>query len=51
MVTAVITGLTTRLTTDHIAVLSEPPKPWYRGITFWAGMVFGVVIGALMAGR
>lgn len=50
LVTAVITGQTTRLATDHIAVLEEPPRPWYRGITFWAGTVFGIVIGALIAG-
>jgi hypothetical protein len=48
LVTAVITGMTTRVTTDHIAVLTEPPKPWYKGITFWAGTVFGIVIGALI---
>lgn len=51
LVTAVITGQTTRVATEHIAVLAEPPKPWWKGITFWAGTVFGVVIGALIAGR
>ena len=50
LVTALITGQRTRVATEHIAVLSEPPKPWYKGITFWAGTVFGVVIGALIAG-
>ena len=51
LVTALITGLTTRIATEHIAVLAEPPKPWWKGITFWAGTVFGVVVGALIAGR
>jgi hypothetical protein len=51
VVTAVITGQTTRVATEHVAVLAEPPKPWYKGITFWAGTVFGVVIGALIAGK
>ena len=51
LVTALITGQRTRLSTEHIAVLAEPPKPWWKGITFWAGTVFGVVIGALIAGR
>lgn len=51
LVTAVITGQTTRVATEHIAVLSVPPKPWWKGITFWAGTVFGVVVGALIAGR
>ena len=50
LVTAVITGMTTRVATEHIAVLAEPPKPWYKGITFWAGTVFGIVIGALISG-
>ena len=49
LVTALITGQRTRVATEHIAVLSEPPKPWYKGITFWAGTVFGIVIGALMS--
>jgi hypothetical protein len=50
LVTAVITGMTTRVATEHIAVLDAPPKPWYKGITFWAGTVFGIVIGALITG-
>lgn len=50
LVTAVITGQTTRVATEHIAVMSEPPKAWYKGITFWAGTVFGIVIGALITG-
>jgi len=50
LVTAVITGQTTRVATEHIAVMAEPPKPWYKGITFWAGTVFGIVIGALITG-
>ena len=49
LVTAVITGQRTRVVTEHIAVMAEPPKPWYKGITFWAGTVFGVVIGALIS--
>ena len=50
LVTAVITGQRSRVVTEHIAVMAEPPRPWYKGITFWAGTVFGVVIGALIAG-
>jgi hypothetical protein len=48
LATAIITGQTTRVATDHIAVLTEPPKPWYKSITFWGGTLFGVVIGALI---
>ena len=49
MVTAVITGATTRVATEHIAVLTEPQKPWYRTITFWGGTIVGLVFGALIA--
>lgn len=45
LVTALVTGQTTRVVTEHIAVMSEPPKPWYRAITFWGGLVFGAIVG------
>ena len=49
LATAVITGQTTRVATEHIAVMTEPPKPWYRTITFWGGTVLGIVVGALIS--
>ena len=48
LVTAVVTGQTTRIATEHVVVMDEPPKPWYKGITFWGGTIFGIVIGALL---
>jgi len=48
LVTGVITGQTTRVATEHVAVIEQPARPWYRGITFWGGAVFGLVIGALI---
>ena len=48
LVTALVTGQITRVATEHVVVMSEPPKPWYKGITFWGGTVFGIVIGALL---
>jgi hypothetical protein len=51
LVTAVVTGQTTRVATEHIAVMTEPQKPWYRTITFWGGTVFGIVVGALISGK
>jgi hypothetical protein len=50
LVTAVVTGQTTRVATEHIAVMTEPAKPWWKGITFWGGTVFGMVLGALISG-
>ena len=49
LVTAVITGQSTRVATEHIALMTEPQKPWYKTITFWGGTVFGVVLGALIS--
>ena len=49
MVTAVVTGATTRVATEHIVVMTEPQKPWYKTITFWGGTVFGLVAGALIS--
>jgi hypothetical protein len=49
LVTALVTGMTTRVATDHIAIMSEPKKPWYRTITFWGGTLFGLVAGVLVA--
>ena len=49
LVTAAITGMTTRVATEHVALMAEPPKPWYKGVTFWGGTVFGFVVGALLS--
>ena len=40
-----ITGQTTRLTIDHVAVLMEPRPPWYRTRHFWFGLVGGLLVG------
>jgi hypothetical protein len=45
LVTALVTGQTTRVATEHVAVMAEPPKPWYRSITFYGGLVVGFVAG------
>jgi hypothetical protein len=43
-----ITGMTTRVTTDHVALLDQPPPPappWHKRRSFWLGVVFGVAAG------
>ena len=45
--TALVIGQTTRLTTDHVALLERPSTPWYRRGAFWLGAVIGAVIGAV----
>lgn len=46
-VTALITGQTTRVATDHVVVLSEPPRPWWKAPTFWGGALLGLVAGII----
>lgn len=46
-VTAVVTGQTTAITTDHVVLMQEVPPPWYRRRTFWTGMAVGAALGAV----
>lgn len=42
---ALITGQTTVVQTEHVALLTRPETPWYRQRTFWAGLFLGGAIG------
>lgn len=44
---ALVTGQTTRVTTDLVALLERPNKPWYLRPTFWIGGVLGAIIGVV----
>ena len=46
LATALITGQTTALTPDHVAVLEVPIRPWYASSLFWAGAILGLLGGA-----
>lgn len=46
---AVVTGQTTRITTDHVALIDRPSKKWYAQPTLWIGAAVGAVIGAVAA--
>jgi hypothetical protein len=46
---AVVTGQTTRLTTNHVALIDRPMKKWYAQPTLWIGAIVGGVIGAVAA--
>jgi hypothetical protein len=43
--TAVVTGQTGRITTDHVVVTTEPPRRWYRSAMLWMGTAFGLLVG------
>jgi hypothetical protein len=42
--TALVTGQITALTTEHVATLEEPKRPWFRAKTFWSGLVLGAAL-------
>ena len=47
--TALVTGQTTFVTRDHVAVVEEPPQRFYRSGGFWGGTVLGAILGAAAA--
>lgn len=50
-VTALVTGQTSRITTQHFVVMPPPPPPrWFRRGTFWGGGALGLLVGALVGG-
>jgi hypothetical protein len=48
---ALVTGQMTDVTTDHVAVLEAPGRPWYRVRLFWLGLFLGGAVGAVAASR
>ncbi|HVE77990.1 MAG TPA: hypothetical protein VNA89_03960 [Gemmatimonadaceae bacterium] len=48
--TALITGQTSALTTDHVVILEEPRRPAYTRGLFWGGVAVGMLIGLLAGG-
>ena len=47
-VTALVTGQTSRVSTDHVAILQPPTSRWYRARLFWVGAAAG--LAAAVAG-
>ena len=43
-----VTGMTTRVTTGHVALIDRPPPPelpWHRRRSFWIGVIVGIAAG------
>ena len=49
VVDALVTGQTTNLRVEHVAVLEEPRRSWYKFPQFWAGLVTGAALGVSVA--
>ena len=49
--TALVTGATTPLTADDMALLDQPRTAFFKQKTFWIGALAGVAIGAFVATR
>ncbi len=43
--TALVTGQTTFLTGDHVVLVEEPRRPFWRRDLFWKGSLVGLVLG------
>ena len=43
--TALVTGETTRVTEEHVAILRAPAPKWYRSRDFWLGAAAGLLAG------
>lgn len=50
-VTALITGQTSRVGLEHMAVIEEPRAPWFRTLRFWGGALVGFTLGVLAGTR
>jgi len=51
VVTALVTGQTTAVTTQHFVVLNPPAlPPWYKRAAFWAGTTAGAALGLVVGG-
>lgn len=43
--TALVTGQTTAVSVEHVVLLPEPARRWFRQRTFWTGLLLGAAIG------
>ena len=45
LATALITGETTRVTEQHVALITVPRQTWWKSSAFWRGTILGAVAG------
>ena len=49
VVTALVTGQTSQVTTQHFVVMNPPPEPpWHRRSAVWTGTAIGAVLGVVL---
>jgi hypothetical protein len=49
LATAVVTGQTSRVTTDYVALIEPPQKKWYQQPAVWIGTAAGLALGIVIA--
>ena len=49
LATAVVTGQTTKITVNDVALLEPPGKKWYQQPAVWIGAGAGIILGVLIA--
>jgi hypothetical protein len=51
LATALITGSTEPLSDEHVALIDQPKKIFFKQASFWVGALAGAAIGAFVATR
>jgi len=46
--TALVTSQVARVRKDHMLLVLEPTRPWWKSGRFWWGSVLGVAVGSLL---
>ncbi|MBL0890124.1 MAG: hypothetical protein IBJ19_05875 [Gemmatimonadaceae bacterium] len=46
--TALVTSQVARVRRDHMLLVLEPPRPWWKSGRFWWGVVLGAGVGSLV---
>jgi hypothetical protein len=46
--TSLITGETTKVTAQHVALIERTAAAWYKRGSFWAGAVAGLAVGVMV---
>ena len=46
--TALVTSQVARVKREHMLLVLEPVRPWWKSSRFWWGVVLGAAVGSLV---